>query len=619
MATIATKKPLGDVGVSVTFPAIFQTVFQGGVGYFPSDLGDSLPIMVGTDFQSQYHEQKRIDAHQSVMNGLQSKRSAEVKLLTGIHNYHLPKPVLGQRRYANPSMGAESYSSTRRDNGPLAPFRTIEVGQNLVGQGLVGGGVHTIEGQLFYKKQLNDRIAQLDRLNAVAQGFTVQMGQTMNTRDNTRMGSIDKVQFFLYLRTLMDTITEGDLSRFSFENLKELMKMLFNFGPQAMSEDFNDIKDATGEILESLRDGLSEEPSAASPITHRAYADTLLLFVKAINTYTDQMFRNINLSTRDKETLSKSLIKSLGFNSLLKKSSPLNVVEEAKFSNQRLAQSVENYDQGPDDGEFDIPREAREDTEQNMAPRAPFAGQGGDPSRDAFGRTMGSQSYFGEDVIQDASPPIVAPLGSSAFDPNAQAPTINVNSLKTAVTDAMIHALQSVTAVEVTSENMNSLIDSNYPDKTVLVDDIDANLIEKGFTKAQIAEGMSLTGEPLFASYITANTGSLEPVPALPARTQTTDFGLPPMMYQEPDSMAEGGPPSSKKFVPKHKSLTKMGLPATRDRLREDYTTHAQLKGLWSSLPAEWKGKSKQIHANMLAKNAQNKIIKLIAEHYPGF
>jgi hypothetical protein len=618
MAAMATKKPLGDMGLSVTFPAVFQTVFSGGVGYFPSNMGSSFPLMIGTDFQSQYHEQKRLDAIQSVMNGLQSKRSAEVKLLTGIHNYHLPKPVLGQRRYANPSMGAEAYSSTRRDNGPLAPFRMIEVGQEM-GGGLVGGGVHTLEGQLFYKKQLNDRIAQLDRLNAVAQGFTVRMGQTMNTADNTKEGSVDKVQFFLYLRTLMDTITEGDLSRFSFENLKELMRMLFNFGPQASDEDFKDIIEATGEILESLRDGLSEEPDAAKPVSYRAYADTLLLFTKAINTYTTQMYRNINLSTRDRETLSKSLTKSLGFTSLLRKSTPKDVVETAKFTNQRLAQSAEDYDEGPDDGEFDIPRVAREDSEQNMAPRAPFAGQGGDPSRDAFGRTMGSPSFFGEDMAQDMAPPIVAPLGSSGFDPNAQAPTVDTNSLKTAVIDAITHLLGNVTAVAVTTDNMNQLIETNYPDKAILVTDIEATLVEKGFTPAQIAEGMALTKEPYFADYIAANAGDLRPAPSAPAYRQTADLSLPTMMYQDP-SMAEGGPaPAPVKKQSKLRPLTSLGIPATRERLREDFDTITKLRALWQSLPEEIKDRSKQPPTNMLVSNAQKRIIKLIGVQYTGY
>jgi hypothetical protein len=224
MAAMATKKPRGDMGVQLTFPANFQKAYDLPLSYYPSYGGAAFDLMIGTDFQSEYHEQKRREAHQSVLNGLQARRTAEQKLLTGPHNYHLPKPVLGQRKYANPSCGAEAYSSTRRDNGMDAPFRTIETGQQ--GAGLRGGVMTSLEGQNFYKKQLDRRIAQLNRIDALAQGFAVEQGQSYKTDDNTKEGSVDKVQFFVYLRALLDAITEGDLSRFTFENLKEMLDMM---------------------------------------------------------------------------------------------------------------------------------------------------------------------------------------------------------------------------------------------------------------------------------------------------------------------------------------------------------------------------------------------------------
>jgi len=77
-----------------------------GLSYFPTSQSYAMPIMEGDTFQNNYHSQKRTEANQSVMNGIQNKLAAERKLLTGVHNFHLPKPVLGQRVYANPSVGA---------------------------------------------------------------------------------------------------------------------------------------------------------------------------------------------------------------------------------------------------------------------------------------------------------------------------------------------------------------------------------------------------------------------------------------------------------------------------------------------------------------------------------
>jgi hypothetical protein len=630
MAAIATKKLLGDMGVAATFPYNFQQLFKGGISYYPSGGGAPMDIMVGTDFQSQYHEQKRLDANQSVMNGIQAKRTAERKLLTGPHNYHLPKPVLGQRRYANPSMGAEAYSSTRRDNGSEAPFRVVESG--MVGSGgLVGGVVHTVEGQMFYKKQLQDRINQLNRLDAVAEGYSVRMGQDVSTADNTKEGSTDKVTFFLYLRTLGNAITEGDISKFSFENLKDLMKMLFNFAPYASNEDFKDIRMALDEIVESLRDGLSEEPSAALPITQRSYGDTLLLFTENMSSYCDVMFRNINLAVPEKLTLSKSLLKKLGFTSLMKNSSPLEVVSKERKYNARLNQKVDNYDDGPNDGEFEAPRTGREDEEQSNAPRAPFAGENGDPNRNIFGATTGiasrgTSSWFGEDV-QDETAAFVSPLGSSG--PVALAPPPDPASYKSAVEDAITHSLETVSDTPVTPDNVDELIEANYPDKNVLVAEIDSSLIEMGFTKAQIAYGMELYGNPIFTEYISANTGDIGPALAEPSYRASTAPSLPPTFWQpSTGSMAEGGPgapPAPKKFQFTKKVILvpkggfPPGVPHTREKLKEDFTTIAQLKELWNKLPKEWRGEQKAPSGNMLVKNAQLRIIKLITTKSPGY
>ena len=198
MSAFGTKKSSGDRGLQLTFPLYFQEAYNIPLEYFPSYEGESTDLLIGSDFQSEYHEQKRMEANRSVMNGIQANKTKEEKLLTGRANYHLPKPVLGQRIYANPSNGAEVLSSTRRDNGKLAPFRTVEAGKE---DGMRGGVVVSLEAQEFYKKQLERRIAQLNRINALTQGYAVQMGDTYKTENNMKEGSIDKVEFlFIFVR-----------------------------------------------------------------------------------------------------------------------------------------------------------------------------------------------------------------------------------------------------------------------------------------------------------------------------------------------------------------------------------------------------------------------------------
>ena len=224
MSAVGTKKPLGGLGVSLTFPYHFQEAMKGRPdAYFPSYEGEPFQNLVGTHFQAQYHQEKMIDAHRSVSNGILANKSKEKLLLTGIHNYHVPKPVLGQRIFANPSLGTVSFPSARRDTNN-APWVTVENGTPM--GGMVGGAV-TSAGRDFYNSKLQSRIEELNRMNAVAQGFTVPSGQPHMVSDNTAMGPASKVNFFLYLKTLGDDVLQG-LTRFSLENMKSLLNDLFN-------------------------------------------------------------------------------------------------------------------------------------------------------------------------------------------------------------------------------------------------------------------------------------------------------------------------------------------------------------------------------------------------------
>ena len=103
MSAYGTKKRGADVGLQATFPAVFGAMTKDDARtFFPSGGENPMELMVGTHFQATYHEEKRQDANRSVMNGLQANRTAQRLLLTGPHNYHVPKPVLGQRKFANP-------------------------------------------------------------------------------------------------------------------------------------------------------------------------------------------------------------------------------------------------------------------------------------------------------------------------------------------------------------------------------------------------------------------------------------------------------------------------------------------------------------------------------------
>lgn len=652
MSAVATKKPFGDAGVQLTFPANFQKAYDLPPAYYPSDEGSGFDIMIGTDFQSKYHDEKRREAHQSVLNGLQARRTAEQKLLTGPHNYHLPKPVLGQRKFANPSNGDVGHSSARRDNTFDAPFKTIESG--MAGSGMRGGVVRSLEGQQFYHKQLERRIAQLNRINALAQGFAVQMGSQYKTEDNTKTGSVDKVEFFLYLRALMDAITEGDLSRFTFENLKEMIGMMFRFGPTMSLEDIDDTRDALDLMIVSIRDGLSEEPTLAVEPDKRAYAETLVLYTEKMRDYIGAMEGNINLEEKDKKTLSASLRKSLGFEKLLRKGADVaSVLRQARQGNARVDEAVEDFDgrwggdgdDGDDedgDGRFDRPAPTREDEEQRGVRRQPFAGQSGDPNRGRFGsRTglivFGGPSFFGEadaraDAIEDAFPQYIAPLGLAGADPNAVGvPKANPDTLIEAVETELKQVLEPL-GFDATNDPAE-FITANYPDPSDFVNELARGLEEKGFSKAQIAEGMTSVGLEVFSDYIAENAGDTAPAPAQPARHSGLSAlgGLAPPIYRDDDDdgQADVVPPvdlasrlgatapkkAKKGTTSKEQLLRSSGLPKTRDEMYQNYRTEAQYRELGMRIPKEFGGPYK-VREGTLVKNIKARIIRIMRDNY---
>lgn len=642
MSAVATKKINGDAGVQLTFPANFQKAYKAPLSYYPSFQGGGLDLLVGSDFQSHYHAEKRADANRSVMNGLQARKTAERLLLTGPHNYHVPKPVLGQRIYANPSNGAEMPSSTRRDNGVSAPFKVVEVG----GQGEMRGGVRTIEGQNFYKAQLGRRISQLNRMNALAQGFAVQLGQDYKTDDNTKEGSVDKVQFFVYLRALMDAITQGDLSRFTFENLKEMIDLMFAFGPTMSEEDMNDTLEALDTMILSIRSGLSEQPEfAAFDDEKRAYAETLGIYAERMKRYVDEMFGKINLSTRDKKTLSKSLRKSLGFESLLRKGNPIQVINEERRVDRRVDQDAEDYDDGEDgdDGRFNRPARPREDEEQRGMPRAPFAGRSGDENRDRNGRRngvfiFGGPSWFGEaedvraDEYEDVAPRVVAPLGLAGSDPNAESvPRANPETFREALEEQIYNVLSPLGFTR--GQDEAEFVAANYPRPSDFVEEVARGMEERGFSKAQIAEGMTRVGMEVFSDYIAEHAGETGPASSRAARS--SGFmplgGLAPPVYRDDDedgradvepaeNVGVRGPaPPPRPSAPKGKaSIDKMlrdnQLPKTRQDMYDNNKTEAQYRALGLRIPKELGGPYRMRSGTTL-KNAKAYIIKLYRTH----
>ena len=598
MAGVATKKPGGGLGVQLTFPRTFMRFYEmsaKGESYFPTQQSVPMDVMMGDTFQNNYHSQKRADANQSVMNGIQNKLSAERKLLTGIHNFHLPKPVLGQRVYANPSVGASEYQSARRDNSaPAAPFKVVEAG-------MMGGAV-TVEGRDFYNARLQNRIEELNRLNSLALGYTVPSGQPFSVSDNTRQGPQSKVDFFTYLRGLEDAIVQGDYSKFTFENLKDTLRLLFQFAPTATKEDFNDILPVLDLLTYSIREATSNDPEFVSEASDAAYVETLSIYLESMRQYITNMLENVNMSPQDRQTLSNSLIKSLGFMNFKTKSNDRQILAKAALGNQRVNQAVQNLNDtfnpslGMNNGNFTILPRTREDSEQDGIPRQPFAGTG-DPNQAAFGRDRGSYmnvSYFGEAVTQNPSD-IIAPLPFSGVDQTTTAEPVDGSALK----DAVESVVEDLLARFGGGGSVDDIVNRNYQSPDVFVEDVSSALEDRGFTPAEIARGMEQTPIQAFAGYINENKADIAP--------QRIQSFQPPQ--QPPTVMLQNPAPANQPQLPP-------GFP-TRAQLREDYRTISKLKALALRIPPEWGRYTPR--DDSFIKNVQAKIINIVKEHVSDY
>jgi len=660
MAGYGTKKINGDRGVQLTFPLEFTRAYNMQDAYFPSYQGEAQAISVGKDFQSQYHEEKRQYANKCVMDGLVARYSAEQKLLTGPHNYHVPKPVLGQRRYANPSYGDSAMYSSRRDAGAVeAPFKVIETGGMLRGS----GGLKTVEARDFYKEQLQRRISQLDRMNALAQGYSVDMGQPFERQDNEQEGSPNKIEFFIYLRALGDAIRTGDLSRFTFENVKELIIKLVQLAPRATREDFQDIVDSLDSMTILARDGLLEDPEFARQPDNIAYANTLVDYLERMRAYVAEMFKHVDDDPKRRAAISKGMMKRIptpngevdGFEKMLKITIPQHVVDGASGAmsvRSGLRNRLEDFDgfYGGDDDDgsgdgggggggswFGMSAPTREDEEAGGMPRAPFAGRSGDPAREEYGRdtgrrTRGVASFYGDQEEMDArredeAPYLAYPLASAGFDPAAMggAPAVSPEAFKNAVEDEIIAVLRPL-GFSGDIEDVDTFVNAQYPDPSNFVREVARGMEEKSFTPAQIAMGMEALDLTTFIDYIGENAGDVAPAAAQPARAGVGRMqavgGLPPPTYRpqtgEALSMttaAAGG--GGYATEADWSELTGLGFPRNM-RGMSAFETTAQISQLMRKLPVKWGGPV-NIKASTQRKNAMVTVRKYFKNIDPSW
>lgn len=417
MSAIPTKKPNADSAVQLTFPSVYQSVYNIPLRYAPTAMGPFVAPMAGDDFQSHYHAQKKIDADRMARAKVASTSNAQKRMLLSHQNYFgMPAPHLSQREFANPTAGSYIVESARRTN-TTAPYQLIEVG-------LTGGVLRTAEGQAYGKARLVERVKQLDTIDAEKMRFTGVEPPTAPFPEapTTSMAPVSqnaKVELQLLLKAIIDTLMGGmegqpgekdELSRFTFGDSVRALSLVIRVAssPDTDAETLEDIKapiDSINQLLSGLTDPDRMEQVETTPMAKERLITTAELFER-IGEYIDGMMGGVNLSPRDRQSLSKNLVKSLGFTKFARDMENQRVesrgfyekVSRSKLFDTRGRQAMDDEDDDDDD-KFNLPATPREESEQSGSRSANFD----DDERQVFGYASGQ--WFGAPRMEGREAP----------------------------------------------------------------------------------------------------------------------------------------------------------------------------------------------------------------------
>jgi hypothetical protein len=311
MSAVLTKKPGGDYATQLTFPAVFAAQAKASnlaSQFYPDAQSRPVVIPKGSGLQEDYHEQKRLDANRRCLNGVRDNAASMARFLSSHANYIVPKPVLGQRKYANPSNGnqADIYSSR-----PV--FR------------LSGGVLRTKEGQEYGLKKLKERVPQLDAITAAKEAFL--MGMPMGAMGADSVGISDittKVELYGLLSRVESDVEQGTVNNKTLDTSQSALKLMFGFVPYAdvreveeVMESVEYIKGALDGIVEQGEEGVAEQSKAGDALMRNA--EYLSGLYDKMRQYLVRMNGVLNRPRKEREKASSVFIKSLGFSELEKK------------------------------------------------------------------------------------------------------------------------------------------------------------------------------------------------------------------------------------------------------------------------------------------------------------
>lgn len=369
MSSFGTQK-VATTNVNVGFPDPFSYNYakhNNSLQYLPDNLHPGNLTYTGIDLQAQWHQQKMRDANYMANAKVLSTQMGDARAFSSPKGYYmLPPPILGQRKFANPSMGYLDTASNRQDQpSNHAPFTEVEnpyaskfgrghgycpVDAKMEEYRLSGGVLRTTVGQEYGRAKLNDRIRQLDAINVAKQTFQTDemggLGGIPATQSapfagalasiSDELGILPQVELAQLLRSVIDALlSPGEnynaITRFVVGDANKIFALCVRLATNNSADDImsaleyiegGSSEDGITQLIENLletmfEDGLDVE---GNPLINTVYVilKTLKDLFTRLELYLKQMLKLADAPAKDRQSASKALIKSLGFLKLIK-------------------------------------------------------------------------------------------------------------------------------------------------------------------------------------------------------------------------------------------------------------------------------------------------------------
>jgi hypothetical protein len=322
-AVVSSNQPRDMKFIQLGFPAVFsEYAAKSGLptAYFGNAIHGVQMEANDDSVQGQYQEQKMLDAKREVLNRINNNASIQSNLL---RNGGLPqyvKPMLSQRRFANPSMGAFADIYSARPN--------------MVGRGgsesnfdshLSGGVLRTAEGQRWIKNVLQERVNQLNVIDSDVAKFTKysapEFAETTQEKAISQgLSEAAGIKLHLELSALLSAfasaIQSGDYSRFALNDLFKFLQILFRVGATSTAEELKDIMAVINEVSHDVRGLLNgaRGPGNAPPSPQDSLLlNTIQTLMVQASEYLKRMIVSVTKSPKERVAASRNAVKNLRF------------------------------------------------------------------------------------------------------------------------------------------------------------------------------------------------------------------------------------------------------------------------------------------------------------------